>query len=80
MTPEKKDQKKGFKAAVAALCEKHGFADWAVAVRAVDGAKESFWEAGDGDNPIGDRERAGLLLYEIEELKASIIDFGRGKK
>ena len=81
MPQEKKPEpKRTFRHAMTLLCEKYGFADWAVCARAVDGSKESFWDAGDGNNPIGDRERAGLLLYEMEELKASIVDFGRGKR
>lgn len=79
--PEKTPKaKRSFKAAVEAVCEGHGFVDWAIVVRAVDGNKESFWEAGDGENPIGDRERAGLLLFEMEELKGSILEFSKRKR
>jgi hypothetical protein len=79
-TTLKPEGPKPFRHAAQALFEKYGYADWALVVRAVDGQKESFWDAGDGKNPIGDRERAGLLYFEMAELQESIVQFCKPKK
>ncbi len=65
--------KADFVTAVEAVLEAYGFADWVIIPRAVDGAKIAFWKAGEGDNIIGDRERALLLVAEMEDMKLKIL-------
>lgn len=74
MAPEKTKRVTPFRNAIEAVCEKYGFADWAIIARAVDGTKKAWWVAGDGNNPIGDEDRSGLLLFEMAKLQASIVE------
>lgn len=69
----KKSKKFTVEQEIEAVLEKHGYADWAVVCRAVDGAERSWWTAGDGENPLGDADRGLLLHGKMAILQASII-------
>ena len=62
-----------FRTAIEALCERYGFADWAIVAVAVDGSRKAWWVAGDGKNPVGDDDRAGVLHFEMSKLQATIL-------
>lgn len=72
--------KADFMTAMEAVLEAYGFADWVVIPRAVDGSKLAFWTAGEGEAPIGDRERSMLLIGEMEDLKLTILEYWRSKQ
>ena len=72
--------KVGFREAIEAVLEAYGFADWVTIPRAVDGGKKAFWAAGGGESAIGDRERAMILIGEMEDLKDSIIQYWRKRE
>ena len=65
---------------ILAVLEAYKYADWAVVARAVDGNKLSFWEAGEGQSTVGDRERAMILVGEIEDLKDVIVQYWRKRQ
>ena len=69
-----------FHTALVAVLESFKFADWAVIARAVDGNKFGTWEAGDGENPVGSRERAMIMVGEMEDLKDTIIQYWRKRQ
>lgn len=74
---EKEPKKKPnlpFEKAVEMLFERHGYVDYAVVARSVDGEKRGFWLAGDGQNPLGDEDRSLLLHGDMEVLQSTIID------
>jgi hypothetical protein len=65
--------KRDFYEAFKDLMNSYGFVDWAVACRKVDSNMDSFWEAGTGQNPISDRERANMLYAEMGRLQLSVM-------
>lgn len=65
--------RKSFFNALTLLMEKHGMVDWVVAAKAVDGQVKSTWIAGVGDSILEDRERAGLLHFEVSQLALDIL-------
>lgn len=78
--PKKKGARKfSFEQEMEAVLEKHGYVDWAVAVRSVDGVTRSFWSAGDGENPSSDVDRGMLLFGFLGRLQGSILDYFRPK-
>lgn len=74
--PKKKAERKKFtvEQEIEAVLEKHGYVDYAVVVRSVDSITRGFWVAGDGENPSGDRERAGQLYFEMGVMQASLLE------
>lgn len=75
-----KKSKAPFRTAMEAVLEAYGFADWVIIPRAVDGAKNAFWTAGEGETVIGDRERAFLLIAEMREMELNILTYYAGKQ
>lgn len=62
-----------FETAIEALCQRYGYADWAVVARKADSSVKGWWVAGDGKNIVKDRERALLLHGEVAVLQDTII-------
>ena len=58
---------------IEALLLKHGYADWAFCIRAPGKKRFNIWAAGDGKDPLLDRERMGNLHFEMELLQADIV-------
>lgn len=68
-----------FEKAVEVLFERHGYVDYAIVARSVDGEKRGFWLAGDGQNPLGDEDRSLLLHGDMEVLQGTIIDRAKAR-
>lgn len=71
--PTPSPKKPSFFDALTQLMDLHGMADWVVVAKAVDGQVKSTWIAGTGEGVVSDRERAGLLYFELAHMQASIL-------
>ena len=83
---KRKKQLPPFQGAIEAVLEQYGAKDWAIIARGdnskivsgdVDEFRAAFWAAGTGDSTKKsfDDEAAGLILKDLEILKASILAF-----
>jgi len=68
-----KEKKKTFVSAFSDLMDRYNIVDWGFVGRKVDSEIDSFWEAGTGKDPVGDRERVNVLHSEMERLQFDMI-------
>ena len=77
MATEKKPKRKRLPIldALRLLFDDYGFADWGIIARAVDGDEVHHWEAGTGKDPIGDAQRAKLMLADLLLMQGTLVEF-----